>query len=81
MVAVFCGSSSKNDRICFFKTGGFFTLTNNEKMLRNLLRLLLVLIIAVIAKGIFNQNSQVNQDGFLVPSMATLSQLFCGLYA
>lgn len=64
-----------------FQNREFFTLTNNEKMLRDLLRVLLVLIFAVIAKGIFNQNSQVNQDAFLVPSMATLSQLFCGLYA
>ena len=65
----------------FIQNREFFTLTNNEKMLRDLLRVLAMLIFAVIVKGIFNQNSEVNQDAFLVPSMATLSQLFCVLYA
>ena len=63
-----------------FKNRDIFPLTSNEKILREILRSLGVIIISIILIGISNQNRGVNQDYILVPLVYTVAEIFCILY-
>lgn len=64
-----------------FKNRDFFPLNRREKVLREILRSLLIIIISTIIMGIINQNHKINQDYILVPIFATASEFFCIIYA
>ena len=63
-----------------FKNREMFPLTSNEKILREILRSLLLIIFSIILIGILNQNRGVNQDYILVPLVYTVAEIFCILY-
>ena len=63
-----------------FKNREMFPLTSNEKILREILRSLLLIIFSIIFIGISNQNRGVNQDYILVPLICTVAEIFCILY-
>jgi len=63
-----------------FKNREAFPLTRNEKIVREILRFLLLIIACVIVKGMLNQNQNVNEDDLLVPICATAIQIFLVLY-
>ena len=63
-----------------FKNREMFPLTPNEKILREILRSLILIIFSIILIGISNQNRGVNQDYILVPLVSTVAEIFCILY-
>ena len=63
-----------------FKNREFFPLTSNEKILREILRSLGIIIFSVILKGMFNQHNSIDQDHILVPIVCTAIELYCILY-
>ena len=63
-----------------FKNRNMFPLTSNEKILREILRSLGLIIFSIIFKGILNQNRGIDQDYILVPLVSTVAEIFCILY-
>ena len=63
-----------------FKNRDMFPLTSNEKILREILRSLLLIIFSVICIGILNQNIGIDKDYILVPLVSTVAEIFCILY-
>jgi hypothetical protein len=63
-----------------FKNREFYPLNSKEKITREILRALLLIIFYVILKGIFNENHQISQDDILVPICATAGEIFFVLY-
>lgn len=57
-----------------------FKLSSIEKIEQDILRVILVLDFTVIAKGIYNQSNNIDQDRILFPAFLTLSILFCLIY-
>ena len=58
------------------KTG----LNSKEKVLIEILRILLIFIAAILIKGMYNQSNHIDEDYFLVPAFCTLSEIFCLIY-
>jgi len=56
-------------------------LNSREKKDQTVLRILLILIAIVIAKGIYNDSHHINQDYILMPLVLNLSALFCIIYS
>ena len=63
-----------------FKNREMFPLTSNEKILREILRSLLIIIFSIILIGILNQNRGIDHDYILVPLVSTVAEIFCILY-
>ncbi len=58
-----------------------FTLDIKEQLQRKVLNVLIVFIILVIVKGIFNQSNNINQDDILAPLFLGLTVVFCAIYS
>ena len=63
-----------------FNNRDMFTLTSNEKILREILRSLILITFSIILIGISNQYRGINQDYILVPLVCTVAEMFCILY-
>jgi len=63
-----------------FKNREMFPLNRNEKILREVLRIILFVIFSAIIKGCFNQSNNIDEDNILVPIVSTASELFCMFY-
>ena len=63
-----------------FKNRDMFPLTSNEKILREILRSLILIIFSIILIGISNQNRGINQDYILIALFSTVAEIFCILY-
>lgn len=57
-----------------------FKLRPIEKIEQDILRVILILDFTVIAKGIYNQSNNIDQDNILFPAFLILSILFCLIY-
>jgi len=55
-------------------------LKGNEKILQDILRIILFTDFAVILKGMYNQRNNIDQDYILGPSFLILSILVCCIY-
>jgi hypothetical protein len=55
-------------------------LKGKEKLLQDILRVVLFSDFAVILKGMYNQSKNIDQDNILVPSFLILSIFFCSIY-
>lgn len=56
-------------------------LNSNEKKEQVVLRSLLLLIVLIVFKGIYNQNCGIDQDYILWPLFLTVTGLFCLIYS
>lgn len=63
-----------------FKNREFYPLNNKEKIIREILRILLVIIFSIIIKGIYNESNRINEDHILVPICSTAGEVFFILY-
>ena len=62
------------------KNSDYYPLTKNEKVLREVLRVLLFIIVIVNLYGMYNQDKGINQDHFLVPVFCTAAEIFFMIY-
>ena len=63
-----------------FKNREMFPLNPNEKILREILRIILLVIFSATIKGCFNQSNNIDENYILVPIVSTASELFCMFY-
>ena len=58
-----------------------FKLNNKEKVQRKILNIIIVFIVLIIIKGIYNQSNNIDQDNILFPFFLILSIIFCAIYS
>lgn len=63
-----------------FENRELFPLNRYEKILREIFRILLLIIFLAIAIGCFNHSNNIDNDKFLVPIVSTAGEIFCILY-
>ena len=63
-----------------FENRELFPLNRYEKILREIFRILLLIIFLAIAIGCFNHSNNIDDDKILVPMIFTAGEMFCLLY-
>ena len=58
-----------------------FKLTPIERIAQKTLFILMILLIIVVLKGVYNQDHKINQDIILVPGMYGIGVLFLSIYS
>lgn len=63
-----------------FENRELFPLNRYEKILREIFRILLIIIFLTIAIGCFDQSNNIDDNKILVPIVSTAGEIFCILY-
>jgi ABC-type multidrug transport system permease subunit len=58
-----------------------FKLNTKEQVQRKILNIIIVFIVLIIIKGIYNQSNNIDQDNILFPFFLILSIIFCAIYS
>ena len=55
-------------------------LNSRELILQDILRVLLLLVILIVLKGMYNESNSINQNEILIPNFLIIAFLFCLIY-